>query len=744
MGTPSNRVNRLTLSVTGMHCAGCAASARRALTMVPGVLEASVDFASTVAVVEGNSFESAAVEAAIRSAGFEPVQSSRASAASGEADPLTQLVEMQESARRALGERERRWRKGAVVGGALWIVLESLHWSAGHSHRAAWLEWSMFAGATIALIVAGGAFYSSAWRALRHRTSNMDTLVALGVSAAYALSVWNLWSPPGSAEGHAATPLYFAEATALLAIVSLGHFIEVRGSARAATAVEDLLKLQPSEVEVVGAGGASESLPLDRVAPGMVIRVRPGGIIGVDGKVIAGQASVDERSLTGEPLPQMRAVGDRVSGGTVALDGELKIEVLASGANSALGRIATMVHEALLSQPPIQRIADRVCAYFVPTVLAIAAATLLLWLRVSGLNDAVVNAVTVLVISCPCALGIATPLAMAVGLSEASRSGIHLRRARALEAASRVTRVVFDKTGTLTLGAPTLDRVDPVGGQFTRAQVLRLAAAVEGPSEHPIGRAVVDAAKREGIALPPVEEFRATAGVGVEGRVDGRHVRVVRDAYASARVEVDGAVIAFITVTDELRPESRDAVAALHARGLTVGILTGDRRDPAHAIARALGISASEVLADETPESKARTIDRLGGTNCLMVGDGINDAASLARAGVGIAMGSGTALAAASADAVLLRDDPRAVADLVDIARATLRCVRQNLFLAFVYNAAAIPLAALGLLGQHGPLVAAIAMGASDLCVVGNALRLKWSLRRRPGARSSGTPSRNS
>ena len=742
MGIPSNRLNRLTLSVTGMHCAGCAASARRALTTVPGVTEASVDFASAIAVVEGNSFESAAVEAAIRSAGFEPVQSTRASAESSEADPLAQLIEMQESARRALGERERRWRKGAVVGGALWIVLESLHWSAGHGHRAVWVEWTLFLGASIALIVAGGAFYSSAWRALRHRTSNMDTLVALGVSAAYALSVWNLWSPQGGAEGHAATPLYFAEATALLAIVSLGHFIEVRGSARAATAVEDLLKLQPSEVEVVGAWGASESLPLDRVTPGMVIRVRPGGIIGVDGEVVAGQASVDERSLTGEPLPKMRAVGDRVSGGTVALDGELKIEVLASGANSALGRIATMVHEALLSQPPIQRIADRVCAYFVPTVLAIAAATLTLWLGISDLNVAVVNAVTVLVISCPCALGIATPLAMAVGLSEASRSGIHLRRARALEAAARVTRVVFDKTGTLTRGRPRVDAIKPAGGA-ARLDVLRLAAAVESPSEHPIGRAIAECAAREGIEVPPVSQFRAIAGVGVEGTVDGQFVRVVRDAYASARVEVDGAVIAHFTVTDELRPEAPAAVAALRARGLAVVLLTGDRSDAAHSVARAVGISASEVLADETPESKASAIDRLGGPRCLMVGDGINDAASLARAGVGIAMGSGTALAAASADAVLLRDDPRAVADLIDIARSTLSCVRQNLFLAFVYNAAAIPLAALGLLGQHGPLVAAIAMGASDLCVVGNALRLKWSLRRRPRGRSSGTPSRN-
>ena len=645
---------------------------------------------------------------------------------------------MQEAARRCLNERTMRWRRGALVAVTIWIALETIHWTAGNHHGAAWVGWTMLVGATIALVFAGGGFYASALRAARHRTTNMDTLVVLGVTAAYALSVWNFF---GVSHADSERPLYFAEAAALLGIISLGHWIETRASSRASTAVEELLRLQPHEVECVRADGTCESIPLADVSAGMRLQVRPGGAIGVDGRIVAGQASVDESSLTGEPMPRLCRSGDLVSAGSILLDGVITLEATTDGSGSAVGRIARLVHEALITEAPIQRVADRVCRVFVPAVLFASAATFIGWSRVGSIDEAVVNAVTVLVISCPCALGIATPLAMVVGLSEASRRGILVRRAQALEVAARVTRVIFDKTGTITLGRPTLRQIEILDGRTTHAEALAVAAAIESGSEHPIARAIVDGAKAEGITIPRAEEFHAEMGVGVRGIVAGRRVHLGRDRDASARLEIDGALVARLTVEDAPRPEAREAIAALRRRHLSISMLTGDRRASALATAAAVGIDECDVHADETPESKARAIGRLGGSAVMMVGDGINDAAALAHAGLGVAMGSATALAAASADALLVRNDPRALAELVDVARGTLRCVRQNLVLAFVYNAAAIPLAAFGVLGSYGPLVAAVAMGASNLCVVGNSLLLKRSLRRRRLGQS-GTPSR--
>ena len=725
-----------------MNCAGCAANATRALARTPGVEEATVDFATARATVVVRGIDDEAIAAAIRGAGFIPESAERVGAAPE--GSLEALFAAQQQAQTARALREVRWRRGAIVGLGVWMPLETVHWlsASGHSgsHGPAWWPWVAFAGATLALIVAGGAFLSSAWRAARHRASNMDTLVSLGALAAYGLSSWNLLAmvrDPAATPG----PMYFAEAAALFGIVSLGHWIETRGSARATRDIESLLTLQPREAEVIEASGSTRSVAMAAVRPGMLVRVRPGGVVPVDGVVRHGSAAVDESALTGEPLPVTRGIGHGVRAGSLAVDGALDIEVTACGMSSTLAQVARLVQEAISTQAPIQRHADRVCRWFVPTVLIIAAGTFAAWASRGPVEVAIINAVTVLVISCPCALGIATPLAMAVGVSHASRRGILVRRVRALESAARATTVIFDKTGTLTLGRPTFARMSIVNAAWDESSALAFAAAAESRSEHPVGKAIVAEAARRRLQTPRAESFAVQPGVGVSAQVDGHELHVRRDEESSARLEVDGETIARFWVTDEPRSEARDAVAALAAQGLRVAMLTGDRRESARAIAARVGIAEGDLFAQATPSEKVDVVKRLGGVQVIMVGDGINDAAALAAAGAGVSMGSATALAEASADATLLQDDPRAMADFVDLSRRTLACVRQNLVLAFLYNGAAIPLAALGLLAEHGPILAAAAMGLSDICVVGNALRLRWSLARSRGARGSGTPS---
>jgi Cu+-exporting ATPase len=484
-----------------------------------------------------------------------------------------------------------------------------------------------------------------------------------------------------------------------------------------------------------------EIIPAASIQIGDRINVRPGGRISVDGKVLEGRASVDESSLTGEPLPILRQVGDSVSSGTIALDGRLVVRVVACGSASALGRIAQLVYEAQITQAPIQRYADRVCRIFVPAVLVIALATFFVWWSMATLNVAVITAVTVLVISCPCALGIATPLAVMVGTGEASRRGILVRRATALQTSAQVRTVIFDKTGTITTGRPTLDQVDVIDNRWSQDQLLGWAAAAEMQSEHPLARAVVIEAQVRKIDIPSAENFIAEPGVGVRSTVEGKVIAVVRDEIASARIEVDGTIAARLTLTDRARPESAAAIAALRSMGCAVGMLTGDRKASALVVASAAGLRSDEVMADQTPESKSAAIAVRGASTVMMIGDGINDAGALSAAGIGVAMGSGTALAAASADAILLRDDPRGVAELIGVARETIGVVRQNLFLAFIYNAAAIPLAALGFLGANGPIIAAVAMGLSDISVVANTLRLRAKLSGQRKRLASGTPS---
>jgi Cu+-exporting ATPase len=756
------RPKELRLKVSGMTCAGCAAAVQRAIESHPGVTSASVSVTDGMATVDGESLPVDEIIVSIRGRGYdaEPIHD--------RADPaeLRSEIELRQA------RHERQWRNRAIVGLSLWLPMEIVHWTA---HHALWAQWLMLIGSTIVLATAGSGFYRSAWSAARKRTTNMDTLIAMGATTAYVFSlvVFVLQRFNQAAD----QPLYFAESAALLGIISLGHYLEARASAKAGSAVRDLLELQPETAEVIeperGAGDSDVRSPgiaipglqgakapeLDHAASRVIssaavqrgdrILIRPGGRVPVDGVVIDGQSSIDESIVTGESVPVEKGPGDIAVAGSINTTGRLVIEATVDGRNTTIARIAEMVQRAQTSRADIQRLADRVSAIFVPAVLLIAAATITGWSLAGDFTTGVIAAVTVLVISCPCALGLATPMAVMVGAGAASRRGILIKSAQALERAGQAAIVVFDKTGTLTGGKPVVAEIklerSEVSGQrsasrdspSTETEILRLAAGVEAPSEHPIARAIVEEARRRTIAIPRVSGFAALPGLGVRGEVEGRAVDVRRAEETTCEVIIDGERAATMLVTDEPRPLAAEAVRQLRRMGLTVMMLTGDRRTVALQIAERLGIDAANVLAEATPQMKVEFVARLsrekvrGGGAVIMVGDGINDAAALAQADVGIAMTSGTNIAIESADIVIPSDRITAMPETIDIARQTLRTIKQNLFFAFFYNVVAIPAAALGLLGLQGPLYAAGAMALSDLTVIGNAIRLRGRIRPR-------------
>lgn len=749
--TATHAHDEVRLRVSGMSCTSCAATVRRAIEQQPQVESATVNFSDGLAIVHGRHLDPAHLAHVVAETGYDaaPIASDRTA---GE-----QLSDIEHHH----AHSERAWRRRAFVALALFVPLELIHWFAPHGWHG-WLPWLLAAGSAVVLVTAGGGFYTSAWAAAKRLTTNMDTLIALGATTAFVYSLaqllWHAWRSSAGAE--AAEPvLYFTETAGLLGLVSLGHWLEARTSARAGSAVRELLRLQPDEAERLMSDGASASIRASDVVPGDRLRVRPGGRIPVDGRVVDGRSEIDESVVTGESLPVPKQVGDSVVAGSMNTTGALIIEATVDGRHTTIARIAELVQRAQSSKADVQKLADAVSSIFVPTVIGIAAITLLGWWLLAGdVPTGVISAVTVLIISCPCALGLATPMAVMVGAGAASRRGILIKSAQALERAGKATLVIFDKTGTLTAGRPVVVGIEvedagrqasgaerkrasdgivpepPSHAQHSENDILALAAAVEQPSEHPIARAIVEAARNRGLAIPPVVDFRAIAGEGVEGRASGRWVRVVRDDDATCRVEVDGVVMGRMTLRDEPRPDAREAIRRLRSQGRSILILTGDSSGPAGIVAAELGLPPTAVVAKADPNRKAATVrEHAGrpGETVLMVGDGINDAAALAEAHVGIAMASGTNIAIESADVVIPGDRVTAVPETIDIARATLRTIRQNLFFAFFYNAAAIPAAAFGLLGPIGPLIAAAAMGLSDLTVVGNALRLRWMLGRR-------------
>ncbi len=696
-----------------MHCVSCAATVQRAIEAGPGVRSATVSFTDGTATVLGSDLEPKTLVQAVRDRGYD------AQPMVGATAPADQRSEIE--VRQA--HQEQRWRYRAIVALGIWAPMAVLHWLVDGP----WVPWVLLVGATVVMATAGWGFYRSAAAAARHRTTNMDTLIALGATTAYGFSLVVL---VGQLAGVAVDqPLYFSEAAALLGLISLGHWLEARATAKAGSAVRDLLELQPDRAESVQDDGTTRTIPSAEIEPGQRLLIRPGARIPVDGEVLEGESEIDESLVTGESLPVLRRPGDQVVAGSMNTTGRLILAATVDGRHTTVARIAEIVQRAQASKAKVQRLADRVCAVFVPAVICIAALTFAGWWIAGDLPKGVVATVTVLIISCPCALGLATPMAVMVGAGAASRRGILIKSAVAFEQAGVARHVVFDKTGTLTAGALAVTDVQPTGS-LAADEVLRLAAAVEAPSEHPIGRAIVAAAADRGLTVPPVSGFEADPGRGVRGRVDGRLVEAGRgDGPATCRVLLDGNQVGTLSVSDRVRDDAAEAIRQLRALGLTVTMLSGDQPAAAFAIGRAIGLTRQDIVAGATPESKMAYVSE---RPAVMVGDGINDAAALAAADLGIAMASGTNIAIESADVVIPGRHVTAVPTTILLARRTLTTIRQNLFFAFIYNAVAIPVAALGLLGSSGPLVAAAAMGLSDLTVIGNALRLKSWLGRMP------------
>jgi len=617
--------------------------------------------------------------------------------------------------------------------------------------------WIQFVLTTPVVLWGGWPFFVRGWLSLVNRHLNMFTLIALGVGVAWLYSTVGLLMPgifpPALRSESGLVPVYFEAAAVITALVLVGQVMELRARSRTSAAIRMLLNLAPRSARRVRGDGSDEDIPLDQVQPGDVLRVRPGEKIPVDGVVTEGRSSVDESMVTGEPIPVEKLAGERVIGATVNGTGSLLMRAERVGAETLLAQIVHMVSEAQRSRAPIQRLADVVAGWFVPIVILVAVTTFMAWWFFGPepqLAHALVNAVAVLIIACPCALGLATPMSIMVGTGRGASSGVLIRNAEALEIMEKVDTLVTDKTGTLTLGKPQLMSVVANPG-FNEEDVLRLGSSLERASEHPLAAAIVTGARQRNIELAPVDEFDSLTGQGVSGKIDGRAVAIGNNrlmgglnidfARLSARademraeaqtvmlVAIDGKAAGLISVADPIKDTSQEAVRELHAQGLRIVMLTGDNEATAQAVASKLGID--DVIAGVLPERKAEVIKQFQseGRVVAMAGDGINDAPALAQAHVGIAMGTGADVAMESAGITLIKGDLRGIVRARKLSEATLRNIRQNLFFAFVYNALGVPVAAGVLYPFFGlllsPMIAAAAMSFSSVSVVTNALRL--------------------
>ncbi len=650
------------------------------------------------------------------------------------------------------------WSVGLTAPILAFMVSEALPGQPLQHALAGRMAWTQFALATPVVLWGGWPFFQRGWASIVHRALNMFTLIALGVGAAYGFSVVATIAPglfPASFRGHGGeVGVYFEPAAAIVVLVLLGQVLELRARGRTGAAIRALLGLAPATARRLETSGEEREVPLEAVQAGDRLRVRPGGRVPVDGMVVEGRSEVDESMVTGEPLPVAKAAGAGVTGGTMNGTGTFVMEARRVGADTLLARIVQLVGEAQRSRAPIQRLADTISAWFVPAVILTALLTFAAWAWLGPeprLSHALVNAVAVLIIACPCALGLATPMSVMVGTGRGAGVGVLLRNAEALELLERVDTIVVDKTGTLTEGRPALTTVAPLA-PFDEASLLRLAGSLERVSEHPLAAAIVQGAAARGVATIDVVDFEAVAGKGVSGTIEGHTVAVgtaawlhelgIRDDALAAHadrlrqqgetlmfVAVDHRMAGLIGVADRVKSTAAEAVAALHAEGLRVVMLTGDNRVTAEAVARVVGIDAVE--AEVLPEQKAQIIQRLQaeGRRVAMAGDGINDAPALARADVGIAMGTGTDVAIESAGVTLVQGDLRGIVRARRLSRATMRNIRQNLFFAFVYNVVGVPIAAGVLYPVSGlvlsPMLASAAMTFSSVSVIANALRLR-------------------
>ena len=736
-----------TLALSGLRCASCVGRVEKALAAVPGVLEAGVNLATEAArvrVLAGTPRDT--LVAAVMAAGYSVAPDAEAEAdadAEAEATPAPSGAAPRPDPRQAAAARERRHLVAAILL-SLPLALPMVGMAFGQH----WMlpGWWQFALATPVQFWLGARFYRAGWQALRAGTGNMDLLVALGTSAGYGLSVFHLlFTRPH----HGAPPLYFEASAVVITLILLGKWLEARAKRQTTEAIRALQALRPLRARVQAADGRETEVPVERVRVGDTVVVLPGERFPVDGTVLDGHSHADESLLSGESLPVPKAPGDPVTGGAVNGEGRLVLRTRAVGTESTLARIIRLVEDAQAKKAPIQRIVDRVSAVFVPVVLLVALATLLGWgLGGGDWTRATLNAVAVLVIACPCALGLATPTAIMAGTGVAARAGILIKDVEALETTRSLRTIAFDKTGTLTAGTPTLLALEAVEGDS--AGLLALAAALQQGSEHPLARAVVQAQTAQGALPPPADAITALQGRGIEGRVAGRRVvlgsaRLMREldvplAPLAGRGEDEAArgrsvswlaaegadglrLRGLLAFGDPPRPEAADAVRALRAAGLRTVMVSGDHRGAALAVARAVGIPDEDVRAEVLPGDKAEVVRALAADGRVgMVGDGVNDAPALAAADVGFAMGGGTDVAMHAAGVTLMRSDPRLVVDAIDISRRTTRKIHQNLFWAFVYNVVGIPLAAAGLLD---PVLAGAAMALSSVSVVSNTLLLR-------------------
>jgi len=731
-------VERVDLAVTGMSCASCAGNVEKALRGLEGVREASVNLATAKATVvfDPRIVTRAGLVRAIRDAGY--------GVAAAAEEPG------------AGAEREYRSLRTSVLWGgalALLIFLGSMrHWFP-------WMPrilqdfFVLWALATPVQFGLGARFYRGAWSALKHRTANMNTLVAVGTSAAYLFSVVATVLPGFFRRAGVEPEVYFDTSAVIIVLVLFGRMLEARAKGKTSDAIRRLMGLRPRTAHVVDEEGERE-VAVEAVRVGDVLVVRPGEKVPVDGVLLEGRSSVDESMITGESLPVDKGPGEEVVGATLNKWGSFRFRAVRVGEDTALARIIRLVEEAQGSKAPIQRLADLIAARFVPAVIAIAVAAFFLWALFGPAPRpvfALLNFVSVLIIACPCAMGLATPTAIMVATGRGAERGILIRSGESLETVHRVDTFVFDKTGTLTNGRPETTDVLPAFG-VERAALLGAAASVENGSEHPLGQAVVRRARAEGIPVEAVEGFRALEGMGVEGVAAGKRVLVgsrrlveaegvdtsaLSDAAARlagegktlAFVAVDGRTAGLLALADTLKPGARAAVEALHRSGRRVIMVTGDNAQTARALAAEAGID--DVRAEVLPGDKAETIRGLQaeGRRVAMVGDGINDAPALAQADVGLALGTGTDVAMASADITLISGDLGTVVAAVELSRRTIRTIRQNLFWAFVYNVVGIPVAAGALYPFFGillnPMIASAAMALSSVSVVTNSLRLR-------------------
>ena len=748
----SKRSSSVTIPIEGMSCASCVARIEQGLQTMQGIVRASVNLASEQATVEYLPEVTGlpAIHQTIQSLGYTPIAIPEQAA--GEAETPAAKEERAQAAYRDL-----RVRFGVAAALTLPVMLLGMSEHLGLPLSQPVSFWLQLVLATPIQFWAGWQFYKGTIAVARHGSTDMNTLIAVGTSAAYLYSLVATVAPQLFTAGGLAPAMYFDTSAAIITLILFGRLMEMRAKGRASEAIRKLIGLQPKEARIIREG-REQDIPIQEVRIGDVVMVRPGEKVPVDGIVRHGTSTVDESMLTGESLPVDKQPGDLVFGATLNRTGSLRVEATKVGRGSALARIIHIVEEAQAAKPPLARLADRIAAYFVPVVIWIAGITFALWLIFGpspALTHALINFVAVLIIACPCALGLATPTSIMVGIGKGAEHGVLIRGGDALERAHQLTTVVLDKTGTLTRGEPAVRAVVSLADGWTQDRLVALAASAEQGSEHPVAEAILRHAHQRGLKLEEVKDFIAIPGHGIRAKIseglqtldvllgnlrlmEAEGILVSAEAEKTAeRLSSDGLtpmylavrhldqiarIIGVIGVADELKDHAHDAVNALHQLGLEVVMLTGDNPRTARAIAEQVKID--RVLAEVLPEQKAREIKRLQeqGEVVAMVGDGINDAPALAQADIGIAIGTGTDVAMEAASVTLISGDLRGVVTAIALSRATTRNIKQNLFAAFIYNILLIPAAALGMLN---PIWAAAAMGLSSVSVVGNALRLR-------------------